>query len=252
MLKLDNAGFYYGQKNWVFRRHSFEIEPGEIVAILGPNGRGKTSLLKSIIGLQALSEGQVSVSGEIGYVPQSTYMMFEYRVLDVVVMGRARHIGFFASPSREDYQMAHQVLQELEIDDFAERSFSQLSGGERQLVLIARAIVSECDIIALDEPASALDFHNQDKVLQTLKRMAKERRLTILFTTHYPQHALYLADQVLLMFDTEAYRFGPVSDLMQDHVLSELYNMPIHRTTLDYGEGRVETVVPVFGAEKPA
>ncbi len=81
--------------------------------------------------------------------------------------------------------MAHQVLQELEIDDFAERSFSQLSGGERQLVLIARAIVSECDIIALDEPASALDFHNQDKVLQTLKRMAKERRLTILFTTHY-------------------------------------------------------------------
>lgn len=248
MLKLKQGGFHYGQQQWVFRDHSFEIASGEIVAILGPNGRGKTSLLKSIIGLQPLSEGSIEVSGEIGYVPQSTDMMFEYRVLDVVVMGRARHIGFFASPSQEDYRLAHRVLEELEIEAFAERLFSQLSGGERQLVLIARAIVSECDIIALDEPASALDFHNQDKVLQTLKRMAKERQLTILFTTHYPQHALYLADKVLLMFDVEAYRFGSIDSLMQDDVLSSLYKMPIQRTTLHYGQEQVDTVVPVFGA----
>ena len=140
MIRVEQASFRYGD-DWVFRDVNLQLTPGKSAAIIGPNGRGKTTLLKSIVGLLALQSGKIEMEGRIGYVAQRTDMAFAYRVLDIVVMGRAAHIGIFSSPSSKDYARARDTLDRLGIGDFADRIYTQLSGGERQLVLIARASV---------------------------------------------------------------------------------------------------------------
>ncbi|MEO1102988.1 MAG: ABC transporter ATP-binding protein [Pseudomonadota bacterium] len=245
MIEAADLGVRYGD-TFVFRHHSFTVPRGEILAILGPNGRGKTTLIKALVGLLSPNEGRVTTEAPIGYVPQSAASAFAYSVIDMVVMGRARHVALFASPRARDYDRAHSALDELGIDHFASRPFDALSGGERQLVLIARAIASDCTLLVLDEPASALDYKNQDKILRTLARLRADRGLTVVLSTHNPDHALYLADHVLLMFGVSQYRFGKAADLLTDDDLSALYDMPIRTLALD--GARLKTAVPLFGA----
>ena len=249
MIEATKLGVRYGEA-FVFRDHSFTLPRGNILAILGPNGRGKTTLIKTLVGLLAPTEGAVTTKAPTGYVPQSAASAFAYSVIDMVVMGRARHIALFASPRATDYDSAHEALGELGIGQLAHRPFDALSGGERQLVLIARAIASDCSLLVLDEPASALDYKNQDTILRTLVRLRTERGLTVVLSTHNPHHALYLADYALLMFSVSHYRFGPAADLLTDRDLSALYDMPVR--TLELGEDRSKTAVPLFGATDPA
>ena len=244
-IELEQAGFRFVD-SWVYRNYSLTINRGEIAAILGPNGRGKTTLLKAVIGLLNLKEGSVSVSGEIGYVPQSASSAFSYSVLDMVVMGRARHIKLFRTPGGEDFAIARETLAALNLTELTDRSFNRLSGGERQLVLIARALASECDILILDEPTSALDLHNQDKILSILRDIASERGLTILFSTHYPQHALHIADKVLLMHKPDYYQFGCKSEIMSEENLQKLYALPIREVSIEFNGKTATTVVPIF------
>lgn len=249
---MRDAGFRYGNGPWIFRDHSFRAEAGDAVAILGPNGRGKTTLLKAVLGLVRLNEGEVRLDGQLAYVPQSFGSAFEYSVLDMVLMGRARHIGLFGAPKEADYAAAHGALAYLGVDRLAGRPFGALSGGERQLVLIARAVASDCEFLILDEPASALDFQNQDLILDSLAALSRERGLTILFTTHYPQHALHLSNKVLLMNDTEEYLFGPTQVIMNDSNLSRLYGMAVRNLRFEHEGAAVDAIVPVFGRAKAA
>ncbi|XWN32858.1 MAG: ABC transporter ATP-binding protein [Devosia sp.] len=244
MIEASDLGVRYGE-TFVFRYHSFIVPRGKILAILGPNGRGKTTLIKTLVGLLSPTEGTVITQAPIGYVPQSAASAFAYSVIDMVVMGRARHVALFGSPRAGDYDSAHAALAELGIDHLANRPFDTLSGGERQLVLIARAIASDCTLLVLDEPASALDYKNQDTILRTLFRLRAERGLTVVVSTHNPHHALYLADHALLMFDVSHYRFGTAADLLTDRDLSALYDIPVR--TLALGGVRSKTVVPLFG-----
>ena len=194
-IVVDGLSFRYRPGAWVFRRHSFAVGPGDVWAVLGPNGRGKTTLLKCLLGLLQPAEGAVCVSTRPAHVPQQHRLAFDYTVLDVVLMGRARHIGTFSGPSAEDLEAAREALGRVGMHAFADRWLSQLSGGERQLVMIARALASESDILILDEPASSLDLSNQKRILALLTDLAAQG-LSIVFTTHDPHHAVVAATSV--------------------------------------------------------
>ena len=247
MITVEGLSYHLPRQGRpVFENVSFRVPEGSVFAILGPNGRGKTTLLKSMLGLLRPTAGNVTMDGVTGYVPQGTHLPFPYSVLDIVVMGRARRIGVFQSPGRDDYAAARRALGRLRFLDFAERPVTELSGGERQMVLIARAIASEAPILVLDEPTSALDFKNQDRVLEAIARIAQEDRLTVLFTTHYPQHALHVADTALAMHGPDDARWGPVANILSETALSDLYGLPIRVARLDHQGMVVETVAPVF------
>jgi len=176
--------------NPILENYSLSVERGSVLAILGANGVGKTTLLDCIVGLRRPTAGSALSRGRIGYVPQLFHSTFAFSVLDIVLMGRARHIGLFGSPRAKDYEIARKYLALMRVEALGDRPFNELSGGQRQLVMIAQALSSECEIMVLDEPCSALDYKNQSIVIETLRRLNGTMGLTIVFTTHAPQHGL--------------------------------------------------------------
>lgn len=248
MIELDHGGFYYRPDEWVFRDYSFALQAGEVLALLGPNGRGKTTLLKAIVGLLSLKEGELrrSDGSDLGYVPQHHSVAFAYTVLDMVLMGRARHIGFFSTPSQADVEAARRALAQLSIGHFAERLFHSLSAGEQQLVMIARALAAGCDALILDEPTSSLDFKNQGEILQTLRHLARVQGMTVVFATHIPQHAALIADTTLLMYGPTDYLVGQTNEVLTDEHLSRLYGIDVRHINFTHNERNVTSLVPIF------
>lgn len=242
MIGLNGAGVRRGER-WIFRHLDLQLGPGRCLAVLGPNGRGKTTLIRALAGLLPLAEGERSAPKEIGYVAQSIGDSVPYRCLDVVVMGRARGIGLFGSPSRADYRAAEDALAQVDGLRFADRFFNRLSGGERQIVMLARALVTGAEVLILDEPASALDLANQALLLSVLHQLRADGRHAILFSTHLPQHALCIAEEALLMLGVEEHLQGAADAVMTEANLARLYGIPIHRARVG---GTVEAVVPVF------
>lgn len=240
MISAQSVGFRYGADTaWLFRDLSFSLDQGQTLVLLGRNGRGKTTLLKCLAGLIAPTSGAIRSSGTVGYVPQHFASPFAYSVSDVVLMGRARHVGLFSNATAHDRQHAAEALELVGLQAFANRAIGTLSGGERQLVLIARALASEADILLLDEPASALDFRNQAVVLSMLRRLSLERGLTIIMTTHEPTHALEIADRAVLLHGSARSEEGPVASMCTEGKLSELYGLSMRR--LDYRSGEAQT-----------
>ncbi|AGF72308.1 ABC transporter ATP-binding protein [Corynebacterium halotolerans] len=245
LLEADGLSFRYGRGRWIFRDLNLSLVPGEILAVLGPNARGKTTLLKTLSGLQEPVEGTVT-STEVGYVPQSHAPAFGLSVLDMVVMGRARHIRAHRMPGKQDRATARSALERIGIADLADHNYHALSGGQRQMVLIARALASECSVLVLDEPASALDLRNQARVLTCLRALADEG-MGIVMTTHHPDHALQIAERSLLFVGPEELAVGTTTGLLREETLSELYGLGIALSDLRVGENHRRVIVPDFG-----
>lgn len=246
MLELDGVGFGYGRQDWVFRDVSFSVLPGSATAVLGPNGSGKTTLVRCAAGLLEPGEGTVRRADGAGYVPQAHGSAFGYSALDMVLMGRARQVGLFRTPGASDRAAASEAMERVGVAGLRDRRFPTLSGGEQQLVLIARAIAAGCPVLVLDEPATGLDLKNQVRVLSLLRELMSGG-MALLLSTHHPDHALYLADRAVLLGRGGA-RTGRAADLLTDRALSALYGVPVR--TLPYSDGgtpRRTIVVPYGG-----
>lgn len=250
MLELRDVGFHYPGSDWVFRHVSLEVPPGSVTAVLGPNGRGKTTLVRCAAGLTRPQEGSIRHDATIGFVPQARGGAFAYRAVDMVLMGRVRQVGLFSSPSRADRVAALDALERIEIGHLAERQFPTLSGGEQQLVLIARAIASESPVLVLDEPTTGLDLRNQAQILALLRKLVAEA-MSVLLTTHHPDHALYLADSVVLMGGPDDIRSGPAADLLTDAELSRLYGLDVQTITYDQSGGKRQAIITRYENELP-
>ncbi|MEO3387782.1 ABC transporter ATP-binding protein [Mesorhizobium sp. CAU 1741] len=249
MIEARAIGFRHSaDAPWLFSDLSFALDRGQTLVLLGRNGRGKTTLIKCMAGLLTPSTGAIDRLGIAGYVPQNFAPAFSYSVFDVVLMGRARHIGLFSNPTAADRGKAMHALDQLGLAGLAGRSVTTLSGGERQLVLIARALASEADVLLLDEPASALDFRNQAVVLQTLRRLAAERGIAVVMTTHEPTHALQIADRAVLLHGDGVAEEGPVSTICTESSLSRLYGMRMKRLEDQAGDHRTEHVVADYAS----
>ncbi len=214
---------------------------GEVLALLGPNGGGKTTLLKTLLGLLRPKAGEVRLGERslrdysirerariVAYVPQVHIGTFAFTVETVVLMGRTAHGNLFSRPSAHDREVAATVLERFGIARLAQRPYTMISGGERQLVLLARALAQEPQFIVLDEPTASLDFGNQGKVMREIRALAESGH-GVLFTTHDPNHALRAADRAYLLREGTRIAEGPVATVLERTQLETLYGAPVER-----------------------
>ena len=257
MLKLVNLNCGYSQRT-VLSDISLNLSSGELFCLLGPNGVGKTTLFKTILGLIPARGGEIRLDGEpvarwsrrhfaqwVGYVPQAHSPPFPFKVKDVVAMGRVSHMGMFASPGRGDMDIAEGALDTLGIASLSEVIYTEISGGERQLVLIARALAQEPKILVMDEPTSNLDYGNQLKVLAHISRIVADKGISVILTTHYPNHAMQYATRVLALDRDKSYIIGTPAKVITENYLRETYDVEteIHDIGLRNGQ-RTRMCVP--------
>ncbi len=248
VLTVSNLTFAYDGVNPVWSDITLEVHAGEVLSVLGPNGTGKSTLLRCMAGLHVPSNGQVTIEGNkiekmsrkeiaqaIAFVPQMHTPVFSFTAIEVVVMGRTAHIGMFASPSTSDYSIAEQAMETLGILDLAKKSYNETSGGERQLILFARALAQESRILLLDEPTSHLDFGNQARTLVLVRKLA-DQGLAVVMTTHFPDHALGFSERTALIADGTLQGYGITDEKLNPKILSRLYGLPIEVCTLEAGD----------------
>jgi iron complex transport system ATP-binding protein len=238
MLAVDNLAFGFPARR-VGHEVSFALADGEILCVLGPNGSGKTTLFRTLLGLLARQGGAIALDGtalddlpraaiarRVGYVPQAHAGYFAYSVREMVLMGRTAHLGAFGTPGLRDRAIADDALEALGIAALAERPVTEISGGERQLTLIARALAQEARLLIMDEPTASLDFGNQVRVLERLVQLAA-RGITVLFSTHDPDHAFLCAQRALLLAEGRVLALGPPREVIRSDTLERLYRVSV-------------------------
>jgi iron complex transport system ATP-binding protein len=234
---------------------SFTVEAGEVLCVLGRNGEGKSTLFKTILGLLPPRAGILRIDGEpiagwsprrraltFGYVPQNGGGTFPFTVAELVLMGRTAHRGPFTAPSAADREAASEAIALLGIAHLAEREWLRVSGGERQLALVARALAQEPRVLVLDEPTASLDFGNQVRVLDAVRGLAETRALSVLLSTHHPEQAFACADRVAVLAGGELVRIGPPAEVVTAETLRACYAVEV--VVLPVADDRYRVCVP--------
>lgn len=247
-IEVRGLNFSYGT-HAVLNNVSFTTNDGKLLFILGPNGVGKSTLFRCILGLLKGYEGEILVGGAdarhiparelahmIAYIPQMHHATFNYTVLDMVLMGTAHQFNSISAPKQKEMAQAWSTIEMMGITELAEKSFLKLSGGEQQLVLIARALAQQARILLMDEPTSNLDFGNQLRVLKRIRQLAKSG-YTILMSSHNPQNAMLFADQIIALYDGQIIVSGSPLDVMNEALLKKLYD--VDAQLIDTHAGRI-------------
>ena len=242
ILDVRQAGFCYNPRQMIFSDISFSLDEQEVLCILGPNGIGKSTLIRCLANLYPLCAGSIRLHGEnigslphrdvakvMGYVPQAHEIVFPFPVREVVLMGRAPHLGFFASPGRDDYAKADDALNLVGIARIADKPVNEISGGEYQLAMIARALAQEPEILLLDEPTSHLDFGNQIRVLEIIDRLAR-KGISVIMSSHFPDHAFLSSDNVAIMQHGSFMAYGPAENVVTEENLKHTYGVDVSIT----------------------
>ncbi|MDO4438468.1 MAG: ABC transporter ATP-binding protein [Eubacteriales bacterium] len=262
LLEVNNVSGGYGHKK-IIKNVSCKADKGEILCLLGPNGCGKTTLFRMILGILPLSSGNIMLDGKdlsslsqreranlIAYIPQSHTPSFSYSVLDVVLMGRAAFISSLKTPGSKDMEAAKNALNLLHILHLADRKYTDLSGGQRQLVLIARAICQSSKILVLDEPAASLDYANQQLLINVISDLAK-KGFCIIMSTHSPEHPASIGDKTLLLKEGQVAAFGSSDEVITNDNLKMVYGIEIDVVNVTDRYGNKRTIcLPVQKTSK--
>ncbi|MCX8034343.1 MAG: ABC transporter ATP-binding protein [Thermodesulfovibrio sp.] len=256
MLKIKDIYFRHkGKKEDILKGISFDAQGSNITTILGPNGSGKTTLFKCISGLWKYYKGEISFDGKaidklsfrkrariFSIVPQEHEPPFPYSVFDVVLMGRASYIGIFSYPSKRDYKMVEEAINTVGIENLKEKPYTKISGGERQLTLIARALAQNAPVMLLDEPTSHLDFRNQINVLKKIKEIAINRGLIVIMTLHDPNLAGFFSDKVVVINSGTKVAEGKPDEVITESLIRKIYDVEVKKTNID----RIRIIYPVL------
>ena len=239
ILEVKNLSYHYYNGPNVFHDVSFRLDRGQVLSILGTNGAGKSTLLNCLANLFRPCTGDIFLEGQpmssmsigqvakvIGYVPQIHTPAYAYTVEEFTVMGRTPYIGAFSRPAKEDYRLAGESLKRMNIYHLKDKPYTEISGGERQQVTIARALTQKPKIILLDEPTAHLDYGNQYRTVQMVKQLAEEG-YTIIITTHNPDHAIVLGGQVAILDRHGVLTVGQAEEVLTTQTLSSLYELNI-------------------------
>jgi len=259
-LSIDKLCYQYSKHGpEVLHQVSFKAYEGDLIAVLGPNGVGKSTMFKCILGFFKNYTGEIYLGGQnlrqlnhkdiakqIAYIPQSTYPTFNYEVLDVVLMGLTSQLSAISAPKKEHSVKAMEALKSLGIEHLAHSGYGEISGGERQLVLIARALVQDAKILIMDEPTANLDYGNQFRVMCRVVELTKEGYIIIL-STHNPDHAFLYANRVLMIYGGKVIADGKPNDVLDESLIKQVYNVDTRIEEFSDENGMHRMCVPING-----
>ena len=258
LVDVHDVSFAYHNHNQVLYNVTFTVQPGELITLLGPNGAGKSTLLNCIMNLLTPQSGEIYLDGRqntkmerreiaqmVAYVQQHVDVTFGYSVRDYAVMGRTPFLKMYTPPSADDYAIVDEALEKLGVSHLSQRIYSELSGGQRQLIDVARAVVQQPRLILFDEPTSALDYGNQIKVLKMVNELSRKDGFAAIMTTHNPDHPILLDSSVCLLGRDGRLIKGTVDEIMQEPIMDEVYQAELIIRHVD-DAGRRVCMTPKF------
>lgn len=262
MIRVNNATFSYGKED-IFHNINLEINKGDIFCLFGPNGCGKSTFIQCLLGILTLRGGSVvlgnkdiremkpqEIAREAAYIPQIHEKPFPFKVMDIVLMGRAAYTGFFSTPTKRDREIAEESLDKIGMLHFKDRPYTQLSGGETQLVLVARALAQQTPILIMDEPTAHLDFRHELYFLETIARLVQETDITVVMATHFPNHSFYfensnIRSRVALMNHKKITAQGTPLEVLTAENMAKTFNIQSKVLSYQWEKGYLRQIVPL-------
>ena len=258
IYEVKHGSFGY-RNEYILDDINFTVRDGEVMSILGPNGVGKTTLLKCMMGLLKWKEGTSELNGQnirdmkakefwqkIAYVPQAKGSALGFSAMDMVTLGRSAHLGTFSQPKEEDREAARRAMEDMGILHLKDKLCTEMSGGELQMVLIARALTIDPEMLVLDEPESNLDFKNQLIILETIRNLSKKRGISAVVNTHYPEHALKISDRALILNREGRNIFGKAEEVINEDNMRRAFSVQVHINEFAHQGAWYKSVVPLY------